>query len=305
MPKISIVIPNWNGAEKLRRHLPEVWRVASINKIDEVIVVDDASTDNSVEVVKNEFPHVKVIKKKKNTGFGSNVNLGVDNAVGEYIVLLNSDASLDKDFLKYAMSHFEDPKVFSVGLNAGGCWSWAKFEKGFFWHFQFECPTNQKLTAHQTLWASGGSAIFRHSIWDELGGFDPIYDPFYVEDLDLGYRATKRGYINIWEPKAKVEHYKEKGVIEMYFNKNKVLKTTERNQLIFTWKNITSPKMMAKHQKALLKRLIAHPKYWQIFFAAAKFLPKIMEKRQIERKFAKFTDEEILSKFSSEMLYSK
>ena len=297
--KVSIVIPNWNGAEKLKEHLPEVLSVARANEIDEVIVADDASTDDSIEVIKNNFPQVKLLEKKKNTGFGSNVNFGVSKAAGDLIVLLNTDAVPDKDFLKFALPHFEDPKVFSVGLNAGGYWSWAKFEKGFFWHYQADRPENQPVNSHQTLWASGGSSVFRRSIWEELGGFDPLYDPFYVEDVDLGYRATKRGYINIWEPKAKVEHYKERGVIESNFSKSRVTRTAERNQLIFTWKNITDRKLMRQHQLALLKRLIRHPKFWEIFLRAAVKLPKIIKQRNTEKKYAKLTDGEILTHFSA------
>lgn len=297
MSKVSIVIPNWNGAEKLKKHLPGVLEVAKDSKIDEVVVADDASWDNSVEVVKDGFGEIVLIEKKKNTGFGSNVDLGVKKAVGDLIVLLNSDASLDKDFLKYVLPHFDNPKVFSVGLNSGGCWSWAKFEEGFFWHYQAQCP-DKDLQAHQTLWASGGSSVFRRTIWDELGGFDPLYDPFYVEDLDLGYRATKRGYLNIWEPKAKVEHYKEKGVIETHFKKNLVLKTAERNQLMFIWKNITSGRLIAEHKKALIKMLLEHPKYWTVFLAALKNLPKILPKRRREKREEKLSDEEVFAMFA-------
>ncbi len=283
----------------MRKHLPEVLSIAEANKIKETIVVDDASTDNSVEIVKENFPQVKLLEKNKNTGFGSNVNLGVKNSTGNLIVLLNSDASLDKDFLKYALPYFNNEKVFSVSLNAGGYWSWAKFEKGFFRHYQADRPRNDSLQFHQTLWASGGSAIFRRSIWDELGGLDPLYDPFYVEDVDLGYRATKRGYINIWEPKARVEHYTEKGVIETHFSHDRVSATAERNQLIFTWKNITDTVLFRQHLLGLLGRLMKHPKYWSIFLAALVRLPQIIHERNNEKKYAKLTDKEILTSFSA------
>lgn len=297
--KVSVVIPNWNGAIKLTKHLPSILKVANLNNILELMVVDDASTDNSVEVVNKQFPKVKLIQKQKNSGFGSTVNLGVKNAQGDLVVLLNSDAELDRDFLKYILPHFQDKNIFSVGLNAGGNWSWAKFENGFFWHFQVDDDNSGNLKNHQTLWVSGGSGVFRKTIWDKLGGFDPLYDPFYVEDLDLGYRATKRGFINIWESRAKVEHYREKGVIEENFSKKIITDTAERNQLIFTWKNITSPKMTRSHQRALAKRLLLQPKYWPIFLRAIKNLPQIYKKRQIEKNEAKLSDEKLLSKFSS------
>src|SRR5206468_7818529 len=71
----------------------------------------------------------------------------------------------------------------------------------------------------------------RSSDLDKLGGFDELFNPFYEEDVDLGYRARKRGFINIFEPKSKVEHYKEKGVISLNFSQTLIAKTAQRNQL--------------------------------------------------------------------------
>lgn len=294
--KISIIIPNWNGAEKLRKHMPDVLAAAKFSEIDEVIVSDDASTDNSVEILENEFPEVRVVVRGKNGGFASNVNFGVKHATGDLIVLLNTDASPHKDFLKFVLPHFKESQVFSVGCNVGGVWAVAKFEKGFFWHNQANISPADAKDPHLTLWASGGSSILRKSIWDELQGFDSLFDPFYEEDLDLGYRATKRGYINIWEPRSKVTHYQEKGVIAKNFSSNKILRVAERNQLIFIWKNITSDKMIKAHILSLAKMLLIHPKYWLIFLSALVKLPRILKKREKE-KYTKLTDEQVLAKF--------
>lgn len=294
--KISIIIPNWNGADKLKKHLPDVLKSARYSNVDEVIVVDDGSTDDSVSVLKNEFPEIKLIEKKKNSGFSSTVDLGVLHSVGDFVVLLNNDASPKADFLKFALPHFKNEKVFSIGCNVGGSWSKAKFENGFFWHGQSE----QKLTeAHQTLWASGGSGVFRKSVWEELKGLDTLFDPFYEEDLDLGYRAYKRGYISIMEPKSIVEHYQEEGVIAKNFAKSKIAAVAQRNQLIFIWKNITSTQLFDEHKRALVKMLAKHPKYWPVFLAALKKLPEIQKKREVEKRESKLSDEQVLALFAS------
>lgn len=298
--KVSIVIPNWNGSEKLRRNLPKVLEAARANNIEEIIISDDASTDDSVKLLKSEFSEAIVIEsgKAKNEGFSSNVNRGVKKATGDLIFLLNSDATPGKDFLKSVLPHFETPKVFSVGCNTGGLWAIGEFKDGFFWHNQAQKPSTCEAEAHKTLWVSGGSGFFRKSVWEELGGLDILFDPFYLEDLDLGYRAWKRDYINMWEPKSLVEHYKEKGVIEGNFSKSAIQNTSDRNLLIFIWKNITSRKMVSDHKIALIKMLLKHPKYWLIFSAALLKLPKIMEKRKVESRAAKLTDEEVLSIFA-------
>lgn len=300
--KTSIVIPYWNGAEKIRKHLPGVLEFARENNVEEVIASDDASTDGTVELLKTQFPDVVVVERKKNEGFASNVNTGFAQAKGDFIFLLNSDASAERDVLKYALPHFEDPKVFSVGCNVGGLWSVGYFKEGFFCHDQARKVGPCEAKAHRTLWASGGSSIFRKDLWDEMGGLDELYNPFYVEDVDLGFRVTKRGYINIWEPKAHVEHYKEKGVIESNFSPSTINNTSERNMLIFVWKNITDQKMMSEHKAALAKRLIQHPKYWPIFLAAAQKLPLILQRRRLERIKAKLTDEEVFSLFAGDWI---
>lgn len=303
MSKVSIVIPYWNGAEKIRRHLPEVLEFARTNNVEEIIASDDASTDETAELLKNEFPEAVLVKRKKNEGFSSNVNTGFTKASGDFILLLNSDATPKKDVLKFALPHFQNPKVFAVGCRVGdGLWTTGKFERGFFWHSQAgnrEGKKGKENEANKTLWVSGGSSIFRKSLWDEMGGLDPLYNPFYVEDLDLGYRAWKRGYINIWEPKSIVEHYREKGVIESHFSRSVISSTAERNMLIFTWKNITSPVLTKSHQQALVKRLLQHPKYWTIFLSATKKLPQILQRREVEKRESKLADEEVLNIFEA------
>lgn len=297
--KASIVIPIWNGSDAIKRNLPKIIEVARSSGIEEIILSDDASPDGSVGVIKTQFPEVTLVERQTNAGFASNVNTGVGHVKSELIVLLNIDALPKQGFLESALSHFKDPKVFSVGCNVGGVWSKGYFKDGFFWHSQADLEKVDNNKPHQTLWASGGSGIFRKSIWDELGGLDPLYNPFYEEDVDLGYRATKRGYINIWEPASKVEHYKEVGAIASNFPQKAISSVAERNHLIFIWKNITSPKLTAQHQEALVKMLIQHPRYWKTFLSALQYWPEIAKRRKIEKLEAKLTDEEIFSLFSN------
>lgn len=292
--KVSVVIPNWNGVGKIEKNFPAVLKVKGVS---EVTVIDDASTDESVKLIKNNFPQIQLIENKENLGFAATVNTGVKKASGDLVFLLNNDAKPSEDSLEKVLDHFKDPKVFSVGLSTGGSWSWAKFEKGFFWHNQ---AGEVSEASHQTLWASGGSGVFRKDLWEALGGFDTLFAPFYEEDTDLGYRATKRGYLNLWEPQAQVEHYHEPGVISQYHSQDQISRVAQRNQLLFIWKNITSSQLINQHQRALLKMLTTSPKYWAVFLRAAVKLPEVLRKRELEKKEAVLTDEEILSKFSIE-----
>lgn len=290
--KVSIVIINWNGAEKLKKYLPEILKVRGVK---EFLVADDHSTDNSIEVVRS-FPNVRLIEREKNEGFSSNANTGVKAASGDLVFLLNPDAVPSINCVEKTLPYFKDSNIFSVGCNTGGNWSWAKFEKGFFWHYVKDGDPE----THQTLWVRGGSGIFRKDVFKKLGGMDEMLNPYYEEDLDLGYRATKRGYKNLWVKECKVTLSDDKGVIELNTRKQKINKIAQRNQLLFIWKNITSEKLFSEHKKVLAKMLVTKPGYWEVFLSALKKWDEVKKRREIEKKEEKFTDEEILGLFQTE-----
>lgn len=292
MPKtrFSIIIPNWNGEKLLRKNLPKVLESGA----DEVIVVDDGSTDSSDKFVTNLMTkNLRLIKNKKNLGFVYSVNRGVKEAVGEIVVLLNNDVVPEKNFLEPLKEDFTDSKVFAVSLGEPQ-WSWAKGKwlKGFIEHE----PGEKTKIPRISFWASGGSGAFRKDIWEKLGGMDSLYSPFYWEDVDLSYRAWKRGYKVIWDPRSVVYH-KHEGTISR-FSKKYVSLIAERNRLLFIWKNITSLKMILEHKFWLGKKLLTQPGYWQPFLIAVKRFPLVLSRRFKEIKEKKVSDEVILSQFS-------
>ena len=286
---VSVVIPNWNGQRLLEKNLPAV--IAS-NPF-EIIVCDDGSSDKSVEFIKKEYSHVRLVENP-HIGFGKNCNSGVATAGSEIVVLLNNDVAPEKDFLNPLIKDFGDPKIFAVSLNEKQ-WSWArgKWVRGFVEHE----PGPKTKVPHISFWASGGSGAFNKKIWEELGGFDDLYSPFYWEDIDLSYRAWKRGYKIIWEPMSKVVHRHE-GTIGSNFSKNYIDFISQRNRLLFIWKNITDAKMSQDHKAYLLKRLSKNLGYLRVFFSAFVKLPQILPKRKIEKQEQIMTDEEIFDLFA-------
>lgn len=289
--KISIIIPNWNGRRLLEKNLPAVLAAGP----DEVIVVDDASEDNSVSFLKKKYPKVKIVQHEKNSGFASSCNDGVAASMGEIIVLLNSDVIPEKDLFEFFLPHFKDPRVFAVSFNESQ-WSWARicWKGGFVEHEPGPKPDKTHITA----WASGGSGAFRKSVWEELEGFDTLYKPFYWEDVDLSYRAWKRGYKVLWEPKAVVNH-KHEGIIGAHFSKSYINSISQRNQLIFIWKNITDLRMSFKHRLFLVWRLKS-PSYFKVFLSALLLSPAVFARRIEEKSKAKVSDREIFNQFERE-----
>jgi GT2 family glycosyltransferase len=295
----SIVIPNWNGRALLEKNLPSILlaKKNKKNRILEIIIVDDGSTDDSVAFLKKEYAtSIRLIKHTKNRGFASAVNNGVRMAKGAYVCLLNTDVIPSKNFLESTLTHFTDKNVFSVVFheeNAGPAVGF--FMNGFIEHKGGKEAKNETIS----FWASGGSAIFRRSQWMELKGFDEeLLAPFYWEDVDLGYRAWKRGYKILWEPKSHVIHKHESTINKNSFQVAFMNRVKERNQLLVIWKNITSEKMFASHIQGLIHRIVAHPGYIRVVIDALRHRKLVLSRRAREKKECTISDEAVFAKFS-------
>lgn len=293
--KVSIIIPNYKGRNLLLKNLPFVLAAAKNpkNQVLEVIVVDDASDDGSVILLKDKFPSVKLIKHTVNRGFSAAVNTGVRGAKGELICLLNSDVIPKDNFLVSAISHFKENDVFAVSFHEDG-YGWAKgfYVDGFVGHG----PGGEPTTSHISFWASGGTALFSREIWMKLGGFDEkLLSPFYWEDIDLSYRAQKRGYKVLWDPDARVVHEHEATVRTL--NKKYVDRIRERNQLLFMWKNVTSPTLTRRHLSGLIRRIVKTPGYLLIVFMALKRYSAVKRARVKEKRESVVSDEAILGSY--------
>ena len=313
---ISIIIPNYNGAQLLKQNLPKV--VSSVKDYTkgkiEIIVPDDASSDNSVAVIEDFISSLKggriVGKTKINTdrrkgGFSANVNRGVSLATGEILIFLNSDVVPHKEFLSPLLEHFTDDSVFAVGcmdesieegkvvLRGRGLGKW---QRGFLTHRLGEPDKSD------TLWVSCGSGAFRTSIYKKIGGLNNIYNPFYWEDIDLSYKAQKAGYKVIFEPKSKVIHEHSKGSIQTNFKPFRIQKIVYRNMLYFVWLNITDTQLLLTHLVWLpyyfLKTVLSNDFAFLVGFGLAlKSLPRVLKERNKLQKLCKKSDREVLSQF--------
>lgn len=307
---ITIVIPNYNGEGLLEKNLPKLLMVLQNYKDGktEIIIVDDGSTDKSIELIsklKLKISNLKLITNEKNLGFSSTVNKGVKEARGEIVILLNTDVFPEENFLEPLLAHFKDERVFAVGcmdksiekdkivLRGRGLGKW---EKGFLVHKRGEVDKTD------TLWVSGGSGAFRKSIWEKLGGLNELYNPFYWEDIDLSYRALKSGYKILFEPKSVVIHEHGKGAIKEKYSEKEVKKIAYRNQFIFSFENATDYKIQFEvffwlpfHLlKALFRKDIA---FFRGFFNALVLLPKVIKSSlKAQRQFL-LSDREVINRF--------
>jgi len=259
--KIDVIIPSYNGKYLLEKHLDKVIKYTDF--LNRVIVIDNGSEDGTVEWLEANYPEVEVVKNKTNLGFTKPVNQGVSVSKADFLILLNNDVEPERDYLKDILKFFKDEKVFAVSFNENKS-SWPEVS----WHggkIQFT-KGEDKTRPRYTLWASGGSAIYRRSIWDKLGGLNEIYAPYYWEDIDIGYRAWKMGYKIIWDNGSVVYHEHESTSKKV--NQNYVNLIKQRNELLFTWQNITDLDMVLSHKKFLLTHSLLHPGYIKVVLAS-------------------------------------
>jgi GT2 family glycosyltransferase len=291
---VSVVIPNFNGEKLLEKNLLSLLNAKqnSRNNILEIIIVDDGSTDESVKLVNSKFPEIKIIKHKRNRGIASAINTGVRASKGQLILILDTDVLPEEDFLVPVLPHFKERRVFAVSLHEKG-YGWEKV----FWKDGYLeiVDGKEENESHNTFYVKRGSGVFRRSVWIELGGSDEkLFSPFYWEDLDICYRAAKRGYQNTWEPEAHVvhDHWSTSGKLPKKFIEN----IRKRNELLFIWKNIHSAVLIKKHLAGMFKRILISPGYIKIVFMAAGKLSLVISKRKREIKESKVSDEAIFAR---------
>jgi len=249
MGDCAIIIPNYCGRFLLETYLPGIVRCLG----QTVTVVDDASTDDSVAYLRQAFPEVQTLALSTNSGFSVAVNSATRVTDGQFVVLLNNDVEVTPGFLDSIMPLFADESVFSVSPrivlpSRGDMDEGAK--SGFWHHGLFFTDQEQGVSqVRPILYCTGCAAVYRRSMLEELGGFDEAYSPFYWEDVDLGYRAWKRGWKSIYQPASTVYHQHSASISKIragYTNRIKA-----RNALLFIWRNIDDLGLVSWHRRWL------------------------------------------------------
>ncbi len=253
---ITVVIPNFNGTKLLRKNLPSVLKAAQhyVPTVS-VIVVDDGSRDDSVQVLRAEFPDIKLVIHEQNMGFAEAVHSGINAAETELIMLLNSDVNVEEDLLESLVSYFDNPNTFSVnpliydeaGESKRHSWNLRQFKRGSLkllnWSLDSAKAIKQSGKQLPTLYGHGGSIMLRKSMFQALGGFHPIYKPFYSEDYDLGIRAWRRGWGSYFEPDVSIVH-QSVGSIRENVKMQYVKCIRRRNRYLLEWIHLTPSQLI-------------------------------------------------------------
>ena len=243
-PLVSVIIPNYNGEAFIENCLDSL-RGQTFNNF-EIVVVDDGSTDKSVEIIQQHYPDINLLINENNSGFDVSVNRGILNSRGDYLLLLNNDVVVEAGFVEVltkALSARE--KAFSVSSkmiryyerdildDAGDMFhvlGWAyKRGDGF--------PANSHNTPCRVFSACAGAAIYKKKVLDEIGLFDEAFFA-YMEDVDLAYRAMIHGYENWYEPKAVCYHIGSATTAEGNKYSEFKVRLSARNNIYTVYKNM-------------------------------------------------------------------
>ena len=240
----TIIIPNYNGA-----HFMTPCMKALENQTvrpDEIIVVDNGSSDGSVEMLKEQYPYVRIIENDANLGFAAAVNIGIKASTTPYVLLLNNDTEAEPEMVEsMERAMRRHPRAFSVAskmiqlyhpeyLDSTGdlytVTGWA-VNRGN------DRPSDLYRHSSYIFTACAGAALYRREVFEEIGYFDENHFA-YLEDIDVGYRARLNGWSNIYEPKAVVRHVGS-GTSGSKYNSFKV-HLSARNSIWLNYKNMPS-----------------------------------------------------------------
>lgn len=266
-PELSFVLPNYNGAELLRRNLPAVLEAARHTGGEtEVIVVDDASTDASLDVLEREFPDVRTLPRERNSGFSPTVNAGVEAASGGLVVLLNTDVRPEAAFLDRLLPFFDETETFAVsplmrdenGRPQRTSLNLIEFRRGEIrkrrWDLAELIARAESGARIPHLYPCLGAAVLRREQFLRLGGLDCIFSPFYYEDFDLGIRAWQAGWRVYLEPRSEVVH-EHRGSIASSFRRRHVKRVSRRNRFLLLWIHLSAARLWGSHVPCSLFRL--------------------------------------------------
>ena len=258
MKSVCLAILNYNGKQHLEQLLPTACAAAEEYPGScAVVLLDNQSIDDDVAWAGNKFPSVETVVAPRNN-FLFSYNWLVPKRPEDVLVFLNNDLKVDHEFLAPLVRHFESPDVFSVSArsydwNGGEVISGPAhldFKNGFYsWNFDTQC----QKTRH-TLFTSGGFMAVDRNKFLELGGFNQLFAPAYCEDVDLCFRAWRRGWRCIYEPDSIVRHRQQASWANRSANSLDSLQL--RSLLLMQWSTFPMDKGRSARFRSLGKLLV-------------------------------------------------
>lgn len=298
--EVTFVVPTYNQRDLMDFCLPPL--LAEARECDRVMVVDDASADDTAEYVRTQYPEVRVVRLPRNRGFAGAVRAGIAASTTPLFSLINTDVQVRAGFLAAMLPHFRRQETFAVcsriELPGGSQMETGNVAPAFSGLLEpYHVPPTRP---GPILYAGGASSIYHRARCDALGGFETMYRPLYYEDIELGYRAWRRGWRSEFEPQASVYH-QHRAWIGKRFGNAYANETFLKNGLLFVWKNVRDRGLLAQHAASVCARLVAEvlegdAMMCRAVLRALPLAPRALLKRWSEHRRGDLSDREILSR---------
>ncbi len=300
--KVSLVVINHNGQKHLREYFLSIFKQTLIP--DEVLMIDNASTDDSIEYVKKYFPKVKIIANKHNSGTAEGSNIAFKHSKGDYVIFQSNDIRLDKNCVKELVKTLaKNPKIGIVTSVLINYYQYAKTHKKIIdnaggdadiFGFGTQKYPFKKLGTipkqEEVFFSYGGSFIIRRKIYEKVGGFDQRYFTLN-DDIDLSWRVRLLGYQVVYN-KESVVYHKVSATLGLLFDRATKRYWSERNNLRTLLKNhklINLAKILPLYFSLLLGEMgyFLYRRRFSLFFSYIKalawnlyYLPETLVLRQ-------------------------
>ena len=259
-PGVTVVVPSRDGRELLATMLPALLPQLTRG---EIIVVDNGSSDGTAQWLQTAYPGVQVIQNRAPLSFARAVNAGIAQARFHHTLLLNNDMVAEPGFIAALEAAFDRvPDLFcataqiffppGVRREETGKAVWRRENP-----LDFPMRCDDPLPGEDLTWVfygSGGCSLFDTAKLRELGGVAEVYDPAYVEDMDFGYRAWKRGWPTVFCAGAKVEH-RHRATTSRFYTPRQLDFFVERNYLRFLIHAIGEPELFGTLWLSAIRRL--------------------------------------------------
>lgn len=256
---ISIVLPNYNGRSLLEKNIPSL--IKAVDQFEhEIIVIDDCSTDDSVEFLRQTYPNIKVFINEVNSGFSTTCNRGINTAKLELLCVVNTDVTFTPDYFSSMMDEFDSPELFAVKgdivnynnspddvMNIDRT-TLLYYKRGFL-RFDTNTPLKQRTLIARNdaqFVCLGCCFVCRTEMMAKLKGFDEIFSPFYWEDSDLAMRAMELGFKLLYLPESRVYHQASSTIASYRSNTQRKL-VSYRNKFLFTWRHLDTSRFWLSH----------------------------------------------------------
>lgn len=268
---ISLLIVTYNSANAITSCLRSIQSAGKGSPAFEIIIVDNASTDTTREIIRGQFPGVALIANNNNPGFAAAVNKGAEAAKGKYLLLLNPDTAVPENFLQRLPDFLQSNSQASVvgvnlvdakGNHQPSCWKtpglFTVLSEMFLpYKMSLGLVTDNPALRSEVSMVSGACMAIRKELFDRLHGFDAEYFMYY-EDADFCFRARKEGYKIFYNPEIKVLHHAGGSTSDMQLFYERLY----TSKLLFFKKNYSAVYSVIVHLIVFLGIIIRIPAYY-------------------------------------------